>query len=147
MPIALRPAVSADFEYCKRLYFEGMSRIMDELNLDRVAQAESFERQWVPAEVRIITVDGSDVGWLQSTVREDGLFIAQLFVDSPFQGRGIGTEVMNRLIHDHADRALLLEVVKINPAVRLYERLGFQITHEDGPKFRMTRDPDAAVPT
>jgi ribosomal protein S18 acetylase RimI-like enzyme len=142
MRIGLRPAVKNDFDYCKRLYFEGMSRIIDELSLDRVVQAVSFQGQWVLTEVRIITLDGSDVGWLQSTVQPDGIFIAQLFVDGPFQGRGIGTEVMNRLIDDHFGRAMLLEVVKINPALRLYERLGFRMTGEDGHKFCMRRDPE-----
>jgi ribosomal protein S18 acetylase RimI-like enzyme len=34
-----------------------------------------------------------------------------------------------------AGRAVTLGVVKTNPALRLYERLGFQITHEDDRKF------------
>lgn len=145
MQIAFRPAVAGDYEYCNRLYFDGMSWIIDQLQLDRVAQQAGFRVQWILAQVRIITLDGCDVGWLQTTVREDGLFIAQLFVDGPFQGRGIGTEVMKRLIQDHFSQAVLLEVVKINPALRLYERLGFQITHEAGHKFRMRRDPDAVT--
>jgi hypothetical protein len=83
MQIALRPAVPQDFEYCKRLYFAEMNWVIEELRLDRVAQAVSFQRQWAAAEVRIITVGCSDVGWLQSATRDDGLFVAQLFVDGP----------------------------------------------------------------
>jgi hypothetical protein len=41
-------------------------------------------------------------------------------------------------------QAVSLAVVKINPALRLYQRLGFRITHHDDRKFYMTRDPDAA---
>ena len=69
------------------------------------------------------------------------------FVDGSFQGKGIGTEVMHRLIGEAArlHRAVRLAVVKINPALRLYERLGFQTTHEDEGKFYMKRDPDSAV--
>jgi len=33
-------------------------------------------------------------------------------------------------------------VVKINPARRLYERLGFSVTHEDLHKVYMRREPD-----
>jgi ribosomal protein S18 acetylase RimI-like enzyme len=33
------------------------------------------------------------------------------------------------------DRALTLGVVKTNPALRLYERLGFRVTLEDERKF------------
>ena len=147
MQIVLRPAVSQDFEYCKRLYFTGMKKIIEELGLDMSAQAASFLQNWDLAEVRIIAVGNSDVGWLQSSVRDDGLFVAQLFVDDPFQGQGIGTEVMNRLIGEASrlNQAVRLAVVKTNPALRLYERLGFHITHEDDRKFYMKRNPDIAA--
>jgi len=146
MQIALRPAVSQDFEYCKRLYFTGMKKIIEELGLDMAAQAASFVQNWDLAEVRIIAV-GGDVGWLQSSMRIDGLFLAQLFVDDPFQRQGIGTEVMNRLIGEATllNQGVRLAVVKTNPALRLYVRLGFQITHEDDRKFYMKRDPDIAA--
>src|SRR5215472_14355923 len=137
MQIALRPAVARDFEYCRRLYFSGMSKIIEELHLDKTAQDASFREQWNETQVQIITLDGSDAGWLQTTTQDDGVFLAQLFVDAPFQRRGIGTAVMNCLITDaaRANHTVRLAVVKINPAVRLYERLGFHITHEDDRKF------------
>jgi GNAT superfamily N-acetyltransferase len=91
------------------------------LNLARVAQATGFRQQWDLTQVQIITLDGADVGWLQTLVQGDALFVAQLFVDGSFQGRGIGTEVMSRLIGEatHARQAVTLGVVKTNPAVRL----------------------------
>ena len=61
---------------------------------------------------------------------------------SGFQRRGIGTEVIGRLIAEAGDLPVTLSVAKINPAVRLYERLGFQITHEDARKFHMRHEPD-----
>jgi ribosomal protein S18 acetylase RimI-like enzyme len=147
MQIALRPASAQDFEYCKRLYFSGMEKIIEELRLNRDAQVVSFREQWELTQVRIITVDGADVGWLQSRMQDDGLFVGQIFVDGPFQRKGIGTEVMHRLIGEAArlNQAVRLEVVKINPALRLYKRLGFQTTYEDARKFYMKRDPDCAA--
>ena len=148
MQIALRPALSQDFEYCRRLYFAGMKRIIKKLNLDEAAQAIGLQQQWVLSEVRVITLDGCDIGWLQSTTREDGFFVGQFFVDTPFQRRGIGSQVMIRLIGEAAglNQPVCLSVVKINPALRLYERLGFRITHEDDRKFYMKREPDMAAP-
>ena len=66
MQITFRPAVTEDFDYCKRLYFTGLKTIIEELNLDRVAQAVSFQQQWELTQIRIILLDGLDVGWLQS---------------------------------------------------------------------------------
>ena len=79
---------------------------------------------------------------LQSFVKDDALFVAQLFVDGALRRRGIGTEVVKGLIEEaaRAGRAVTLGVVKTNPALRLYERLGFCTTDEDERKFYMRCD-------
>lgn len=143
MPTSFRQALDQDFEYCKRLYLGEMGWIIEELHLDRAAQAASFQQQWDLTQVRIIALDGSDVGWLQTIAQDNELFVAQMFVDRPFQRRGIGTEVMKRLIADaaRANQTMRLNVVKINPAMRLYQRLGFQVIREDDRKFYMKCDP------
>ena len=147
MPIAMRPALDADFDYCRGLYFDEMAWIMDELHLDLAAQESGFQQQWQTTQVCIITLDRADVGWFQTIRQPEALLISQMFVEREFQRRGIGTEIMKRLIDDASQIGLplLLSVVKINPARRLYERLGFRITHEDDRKFYMKRDLDAAA--
>jgi hypothetical protein len=54
---ALRPARPEDFDYCARLYFE---ELIKELNLDVDAHFAGFRQQWDAAQVRIITLDGTD---------------------------------------------------------------------------------------
>ena len=144
VPLELRPAIDHDFEYCRCLYFAEMRWIIEELHLDRSSQETSFRQQWNPAQVRMIAIDGTDVGWLQAMPQNDEFFVAQMFVDGPFQRRGIGSEVVKRLIAEanSLNLAVRLNVVRINPARRLYERLGFQVTGEDDRKFYMKRDPD-----
>ena len=143
MPISFRQALDPDFGYCKGLYLREMDWIIEEFHLDRAAHAASFHQQWDLTQVRIIALDGSDVGWLQTVSHDDELFVAQMFVDRPFQRRGIGTEVIKCLIDEAArvNQTMRLNVVKINPAVRLYERLGFQVIGEDDRKFFMKRKP------
>jgi ribosomal protein S18 acetylase RimI-like enzyme len=140
--IALRSARPEDFDYCARLYFEGMENIIKELNLDMAAQTAGFRERWDVMQVRIVTLDGRDIGWMQSFVKDDALFLGQLFVDEGLRGQGIGTELVKGLIEEAASggRAVTLGVVKTNPALRLYERLGFRITHDDERKFYMRRD-------
>ena len=146
MLIELRPAGDHDFEYCRRLYFVEMKWIIEELNLDGTAQETGFRQQWNQTQIRIIVLDGIDVGWLQAMTQNDELFLAQMFVDGPFQRKGIGTEVVKLLIGEANDLnlAVRLNVAKINPAKRLYERLGFRVTGEDDRKFYMKRNPDTA---
>ena len=58
------------------------------------------------------------------------------------RGQGIGTQLVKGLIEEagRAGRAVTLGVMKTNPALRLYERLGFRPTHEDERKYYMRRD-------
>jgi ribosomal protein S18 acetylase RimI-like enzyme len=121
------------------------------LNLHRAAQESSFRQQWNCRQVRIISLDQTEVGWVQATMENGEYFIAQLFVDGPFQRQGIGTHVMRLLIAEaeRVSQPIRLNVVKINPALRLYQRLGFIVTHQDDRKFYLKRDlgrPDE-VPT
>jgi ribosomal protein S18 acetylase RimI-like enzyme len=142
--IILRPAVAQDFDYCARLYFSGMEWAIRELKLDPAGQVANFRQRWKTTEVRIILLDNVDIGWLQTNSEGDTLFLAQLFVDAAFQRQGIGTEILKRLIGEAAGRAITLGVVKTNPALRLYKRLGFRITCDDHRKFFMRREAEAA---
>jgi GNAT superfamily N-acetyltransferase len=146
--LAFRPATPEDFPYCARLYFDGMASTIHALGLDAEKHSASFRARWIAAEVRIITAAGVDAGWLQTTVEADALFLAQLFVEAPHRRRGFGTQVMHRLIDEaaRAGRAMTLGVVKTNPALRLYERLGFAVTHADDRKFYLRREREAAGP-
>jgi ribosomal protein S18 acetylase RimI-like enzyme len=116
------------------------------LNIE--AHLAGFRQSWDETRVMIITLDGANIGWFQSFVKEDALFLAQLFVDRALRGQGIGTAVVKALIEEavRANRALTLGVVKANSALRLYERLGFRITHEDERKFYMRRAPHPRTP-
>jgi ribosomal protein S18 acetylase RimI-like enzyme len=56
------------------------------------------------------------------------------------QNRGIGTEVIRSVIAEAkrtTDGAFDLSVLKVNPARRLYERLGFGVIEETKHHFRM----------
>jgi GNAT superfamily N-acetyltransferase len=143
MKVTLRPAVQADFDACRRTYFAETDWINERLNLDREDQEAMFRKLWNPAQVAIIQADGQDVGWIQTVASKAEHFLGQIFVEARFQKRGIGTEVLRRIIEEASrlDLPIRLAVVKFNPSRRLYERLGFKVTHEDDRKVYMTREP------
>jgi ribosomal protein S18 acetylase RimI-like enzyme len=147
MNIAFRPASAQDFDYCAKVYFAAMAATIATLGIDIDKHAASFRERWVAGEVRIIVGAGADIGWLQAAPEGDALFLKQLFVDTPLRRRGIGTAVVRRLMDEarRAGRSMTLGVVKTNPALRLYERLGFRTTHQDERKFYMRRGLDASA--
>jgi GNAT superfamily N-acetyltransferase len=78
---------------------------------------------------------------LQTASTADTLFLEQLYLTARFQRQGMAAMSFGRGSKKRrARRAINLGVVKISPARRLYEQLGFQLTHEDEHKFYMRRD-------
>ena len=143
MAVSLRPADPSDLAFAQRLYYAEMRWIVERLfGWDDATEDVKFARQFVVDETRIITLDGRDIGWLQSAVETDQIFLKQIYVTGEFQRRGIGTQIMQRLFEeaDRHGKPVTLGVVKINPALALYQRLGFRTTHEDQYKFYMRRD-------
>jgi ribosomal protein S18 acetylase RimI-like enzyme len=143
-----RQATPADLDYCAKLYFAAMDATIRALTLDIEEHAADFRARWSAVETRIITRDGADIGWPQTAPDGDTLFLKQLFVDAALRDQGIGTQVMGRLIDEaiRAGRAMTLGVVKTNPALRLYRRLGFAVTHEDARKLYLRRERAASKP-
>lgn len=141
--LTLRPARQADFAFCQRTYLEPMRATIETLGLDEARHLANFASRWPVEQVRIVMLHDQAIGWLQTAPADDAIFLAQLFVDAGWQRRGIGTRLVRILIEEAAreNKAVTLGVVKTNPARRLYERLGFSVTHEDQYKFYMRRPP------
>ena len=107
------------------------------------ARGENFARFFKLGEVRIITADGRNVGWIQEKVDSTSINLGSFYVTPVMQRRGIGTQALEILLAHARNRtkAITLAVVKINPAVHFYEKHGFRITHEDHQQFYMRADP------
>lgn len=109
---------------------------------DQRHQEESFAGWFDLQQAAIIMADGRDVGWLQASANEREVVLGSLYVIPEMQRLGIGTHILRELMAEarRASKPLTLAVMKNNPAIRLYERLGFRLTHEDEYKFYMRVD-------
>ena len=83
----LRPAHPRDFPFCERLYFAETGPIITQLGFVMARQRESFARQWHVAEVRIITMSGEDIGWLQTKTSDSTLFLGLLYLSVHVQAK------------------------------------------------------------
>ena len=142
--IGLRAARDADFAFARKVYFETMRSIIERLfGWDEVRQDKNFAQFFKLDEVRIITADEQDVGWIQEQIEDTTINLGSFYVTPVMQRRGVGTQVL-RILLAHARnqaKAITLAVVKINPAVHFYEKHGFRITHEDEYKYYMRAEP------
>ena len=110
---------------------------------DEAWQRADFEKRFEVCAVSIIEAGARSVGSLWLEQRPDSLYIHELQVTPPQQGRGIGTAVIEMVIEQGASRGLpiVLSVVPANPRARdLYERLGFRVTCVEPPFIRMRHD-------
>ena len=143
LDIRLRAYQPRDFGFARALYFETMRWAIEPIfGWDQGRQEAGFAEWFIPDEVSIITADGIDVGWMQRRRDGDAIFLGSIYIVPAMQRRGIGTRVIQSVL-DLAGRrrqVVTLAVMKINPAVALYERLGFRVTHEDEHKLYMRAD-------
>ena len=103
-------------------------------------QRTDFERRLAAYLVSIIEAEGRAAGSLWLEWKTDSLYIHEVQILPEFQGKGLGTAIVQGVIEQGARRTLpvTLSVVPANPrAKRLYERLGFEVTHVEPPFIRM----------
>ncbi len=93
----------------------------------------------------IIQFHGSDVGFLVTSETPEALNVNQIFILPAYQGRGIGSVCLTRLIDDASleQKSVTLKVLKVNTrGIALYQRLGFTIVGENSIYFQMERLPE-----
>jgi ribosomal protein S18 acetylase RimI-like enzyme len=102
----------------------------------------SFHRAWFdPDRLWVIESGGQLIGVLDYTFHDDHVELRRITIHPDYQNRGIGTSVLTDLLARADERGLptTLEVFDVNPAIRLYERLGFIKAERVGHKVHMTR--------
>lgn len=106
-------------------------------------QHKDYMKNYKHAQFEIILVEGKDAGRLYVDRREDDIRIIDIALLPSFRRKGIGSRIMNRLIAEADEKKLSvsLHVEQNNPAMGLYERLGFERGKLEGVYFFMSRPP------
>ena len=147
MFISLRNSTPADEKFLYTVYASARA---DELALTdwSAAQKESFLRMqfeaqasyytenYPGAEFQVILFDDKPVGRLYLHRRRDEIRIMDIALLPEFRGRGIGSSLLHEIMNEArpANLRVTIHVERMNPALRLYERLGFK---DWGKEFRM----------
>jgi len=82
----------------------------------------------------VVELEGEPVGTVSSSIHDDHLRVEELVVLPAFQNRGLGSYLLLREL----DRArslglpVRLHTLRLNRALRLYERHGFVVTARRG---------------
>jgi ribosomal protein S18 acetylase RimI-like enzyme len=130
MQLTLRPALPSDRPFVERVYFETQRWIIERLFGWRGDETErqKFANFYNETSAQIIRLDGDDAGWITVITDDAGVEISQIYVLPEFQNKGVGTRIISDIIAKARSSSLCVRIstAKINPAIRLYERLGFR---------------------
>lgn len=150
--VTLRPINDADSEFLLRVYRStreeelAMTDFSEEQKAAFVRQqfeAQTFEyRNAYPrAEFAVIEVDGQPAGRLYLNQLPDQLRIVDITLLPEFRGRGIGGQLLGGILRrgDELGLPVSIHVERFNPALRLYDRLGFRPVQDRGVYVLMAR--------
>lgn len=107
------------------------------------AQRTFYEREYPRAEFQIILVAGEIAGRLYVHRREREIRIMDIALLPGYRGRGIGTTLLSDVLAEgeRTARPVTIHVESFNPALRLYERLGFSKIASNGVYHLLERKP------
>jgi ribosomal protein S18 acetylase RimI-like enzyme len=143
MDYSLRQATDSDYDFLYQLKVTCLKEyITATWGWDESYQKEHFARNFNPKNSQIILVANVEVGELSAQDLEDELFLSRILIKPEYQERGLGTALIEDLQKQAEARKVpvTLQVLKVNPAHRLYQRLGFQIVEESNTHYWMKFD-------
>jgi len=102
-------------------------------------QDKLIKDRYDPKNFRFIEKNGEIVGELSIEARELEYFLSNILILPDFQNQSIGSSLIKCLCETakKQGKAVTLKVLKTNPAITLYQRLGFIEYKEDEFSFYM----------
>jgi GNAT superfamily N-acetyltransferase len=143
--VALRPVGAQDEAFLRFVYGSTRESELQLLDWDEAqkeafvhqqfrAQTRWYEEQYPEADRSVVLVDGTEAGRLYVARWPAEIRIVDIALLPPFRNRGVGTRLLRALVEEGASsgRPLTIHVERFNPAMRLYERLGFRPVEDRG---------------
>ena len=98
------------------------------------AQDAWWREHYAQASFDVILVGGEPAGRLYVHRGESEIRIVDVALLPEHRGNGVGSSLLHDLISeaDAAGKSLTVHVERMNPALRLYERLGFSLAEDKG---------------
>ncbi|WP_447043630.1 GNAT family N-acetyltransferase [Vreelandella sp. H-I2] len=117
-----------DKAFAEQLIRQNMSGYYKQL--DMRWDTALFDKQWDELDSYELVINASPVGLLCINHDEAAYYIRELQIDQKWQRQGLGTAAIRyteEIVQQSGIRLLRLRVFCINPAIALYQRMGFRI--------------------
>jgi GNAT superfamily N-acetyltransferase len=109
------------------------------------AQHAYYQEHYPQAAFLAVLHEGQPIGRLYLDRWPDQLRIVDIALLPEYRGQGIGTAILEAILSDGQRLALpvSIHVERLNPALRLYTRLGFRQIADKGVYYLLEKTPDA----
>jgi ribosomal protein S18 acetylase RimI-like enzyme len=107
------------------------------------AQDAWWHEHYADASFDVVLVDGEPAGRLYVHRGDRDIRIVDVALLPEHRGNGVGTSLIRDLLAeaDAAEKSVTIHVERMNPALRLYERLGFSVAEDKGVYLFLERSP------
>ena len=99
----------------------------------------AFRQDFCAEETTMIQVNGQPVGYFCLKETDEERYLSNLQIEPNWQGKGLGSAVLNAILSTSEPKPVKLMTFTDNPAMQLYERLGFEVVERDGGTVYMLR--------
>lgn len=110
------------------------------------AQHQHYQTHYTRAQFSIVLAGDVPAGRLYVARWPREIRIVDIALLPEFRGRGLGTRLLDAILAEGAEsgKPVTIHVERFNPALRLYERLGFRETEDKGVYLLLTWTSDTA---
>ncbi len=134
-----------DFAFLWEVRRSSMKQYLEQTwgSWDEASQRKQFRASLLEFPHRIIEWQGQRIGILACQRFPDWIMLNRIFLLPQAQKQGIGSRIIGEILKSARAQRLpvRLRVLRVNPARRLYERLGFVITEETPTHYSMEARP------
>lgn len=132
MRIERRPALETDRTFLEEVHVAALGPVaLVGYGWPAITLREQFRSEIDLVTCHVIVIDGYRGGYISVEDRGSFWYIDAIAIARRHQGKGVGTLVLCDVLADAGSQPVRLNVLHVNRARSLYERLGFRIIGRD----------------
>jgi GNAT superfamily N-acetyltransferase len=113
------------------------------LHMQFQAQHNYYAEHYPNGQFQLILLAGTPAGRLYLDCRDNEIRIVDISLLPPYRNHGIGTGLLEEILAEgeRAHVPVTIHVECFNPALRLYQRLGFRLAEDKGVYYFLEKSP------